>query len=63
MLATIMILGATISAFLAASKNRNVVGWLVAGACFPAISIIILACQSTLAPPQPVPPQLPDRRI
>jgi len=62
MLAVIMTLGATISAVIASSKNRNVVAWFFAGACFPAIAIIILACQPTLAPPLPAEPQLPPSR-
>jgi hypothetical protein len=62
MLAAIMILGAGLSAILASTKNRNVVGWMIAGLCFPAISIIVLACQPALPAPGATPPELPGSR-
>ncbi len=40
----IMILGCTISAATASAKNRSVGGWAVAGALFPLIAIIWVAC-------------------
>ena len=64
MLAAIMILGAAISAAIASAKNRNIVGWMIAGALFPVVSILILACQSALPATLPAEPQpqLPGTR-
>jgi hypothetical protein len=42
MLVLICFFGALISAAIAVSKNRNGIGWLVAGALLPLISVVIL---------------------
>lgn len=44
----IMLFGAGISAAIAANKNRNVAAWLLLGACFPLISILIVASLDTV---------------
>ena len=46
----IMLVGATLCAIIASSKQRNVIGWMIAGALFPVIAILIVACQSRLTP-------------
>ena len=51
MLAVIMLLGAGISALIASTKNRNPIGWLILGALFPLIGIIVISCQSALPLP------------
>ncbi len=33
-----------VAAVVASSKQRNVVGWLIAGALFPLISVIAILC-------------------
>jgi hypothetical protein len=45
-----MFIGATVAAVVASSKQRNVVGWLIAGALFPLISIIAILCLPPAAP-------------
>lgn len=43
-LVMVMFLGAAISATVASSKERNVIGWLIGGALFPLISVIAICC-------------------
>ena len=62
MLADIMLLGAGLSALIASSKNRNPIGWMILGLCFPLVGIIVIACQSTLPPPMAPEAQLPPTR-
>jgi len=54
-LSILMILGAFGSAIVAATKNRNAVGWFFAGALFPVIAALIILCvpalPTTEAPP------------
>lgn len=44
MLLLIMLVGAITSGLIASNKCRNVLGWAIAGACFPLISVIAIAC-------------------
>ncbi|MDQ3370981.1 MAG: hypothetical protein M3680_36645 [Myxococcota bacterium] len=46
----IIMLGALSSAAIASAKRRNVGGWLLCGALFPIISVIVLACLRPLVP-------------
>lgn len=66
MLLFIMIVGATVSGLVAASKNRTAIGWAAVGFCVPLLSLIILLCLSPLAPPvapgAPLPGALPGDR-
>lgn len=50
MLAIICLCGALVSCFIAAGKNRNAFGWLVAGALIPLISVIILLALPAMEP-------------
>jgi hypothetical protein len=50
MLAVIMLLGAGLSALIASTKNRNPIGWMILGLCFPLVGIIVISCQSKLPP-------------
>ncbi|MFN0249937.1 MAG: hypothetical protein ACKV2T_23845 [Kofleriaceae bacterium] len=56
-----MLLGAGLSALIASNKNRNPIGWMILGLCFPLVGIIVISCQSTLPPPGAV-AQLPTSR-
>jgi uncharacterized membrane protein YfcA len=47
----VMILGASVSSFVAAAKNRNPVGWFFAGLLLPLIALMILAVSPALPPP------------
>lgn len=46
-----MIVGAFICAVVAGNKQRNVIGWLIAGALFPLIAVIAIVCLPPLQPP------------
>jgi hypothetical protein len=48
MIAFVMIVGAIVSGAIAASRNRNVIGWGIAGACLPLISALILIASPAL---------------
>lgn len=47
----VMLVGATISAIIAANKNRSALGWAVVGAMFPLISALIVANVAALPSP------------
>jgi hypothetical protein len=47
----VAMVGGLISAMIAASKNRNPIGWFVAGALFPLIGILILVASPSLPGP------------
>jgi hypothetical protein len=49
----VMIIGAVIGAAVASSKNRNVIGWMFAGAVFPVISVIAILCLPAVEAPDP----------
>lgn len=57
MVIVFMIVGALVSAVVAANKQRNVFGWLIFGALMPLISVIAILCVPSLSPP----PQDPYR--
>lgn len=50
----VMLVGATISAIIAANKNRSALGWAVVGAMFPLISALIVANVAALPSPSEV---------
>jgi hypothetical protein len=47
----LILFGGAISAMVAASKGRNVIGWLVCGALFPVISVVAILCLPSAVPP------------
>ena len=44
----LMFLGAGVSAVIASSKRRNVIGYLILGALMPLIGIVAIACLPAL---------------